>query len=45
MEINVEGRWIKGSGKDQVVTDEGVYKFNTSSGKWEIVDPNVSLNR
>lgn len=44
-EINVEGRWIKGSGKDQVVTDEGVYKFNTSSGKWEIVDPNVSLNR
>jgi len=43
MEINVEDRWIKGTGKHQVVTDEGVYKFNTSSGKWEIVDPNASL--
>lgn len=43
MEINVEDRWVKGSGKDQVVTDEGVYKFNTLSGKWEIVDPNASL--
>lgn len=44
LEINVEDRWVKGSYKDhQVVTDEGVYKFNTSSGKWEIVDPNASL--
>lgn len=43
MMINVEGRLVKGAGKDQVVTDEGVYKFNVSSGKWEIVDPNASL--
>ncbi len=45
MEINVEDRWVKGTGRDRVVTDEGVYKFNASSGKWEIVDPNASLNR
>jgi len=41
MEINVDGRWIKGKGigKKEVVTDEGVFKFDTQSGKWKIVEP------
>ena len=43
VEINVEGRWIKGVGKEEVTTDERVYKFNVPSGKWEILDPNASL--
>jgi hypothetical protein len=44
MMIDVEGRWVKGTGKEKVVTDEGVFNFNALSGKWEIVDANSSLN-
>jgi hypothetical protein len=48
MEINVGGRWIKGlisvKDKDEVITTEkGLFKFDVESGKWQIVDPNASL--
>ena len=41
-EINVEGSWLRASGRREVVTEKGIFAFDVQSGKWLPVDPNSS---
>lgn len=41
MEIYVCGRWIKGLGKKEVETDEGLFAFDPNNGEWKKIEPSV----